>query len=328
MIRLFKSAQLTPFFVLPFITLVLWIPGFMKTDFLQIEPQGIFGYLLSDFLNSVPQFLLVILAIVLVTGEAIYLNQVLNRHEVLYKNTRLPALIYIILMSFNNDVISFHIILLVNLCLIILCDKFFSLFKNENASKIIFDSGMLIALVSMFYLPFISLLLFLVIVLIIIRPFRFREWLVAFIGFLLPYFFLGVYYFLKDTLQKNVSLVLHESVFGIPETFRVSLQREAAYFLFVIYLMFMIFVSLVRLRANFFKNTVKTRSTQQVMIFISMLIAAEGFFLSHASLFFYLQLAIPFSVFIAYLYATSKKRVWLYEVSLWFFLILIVQSYF
>jgi hypothetical protein len=271
----------------------------------------------------------------LISFEGIYLNLILNRHEVLFKNTFLPALIYVVLMSFNPGVIRFNEILIVNLLLIFTCEKIFSLFKNESPAGIIFDCGLLISVTSLIYFPVIILLLFLLIVLIIQRAFSLREWTIAVVAFLLPYFFLFTYSFLLGSLKTVVAettafaklnfITYGSNAMQLPQF--VSQERNSV-LLFAIFFGIQLLLSLIRLRTNYYKNTIKTRSAQQVIIMLTLFIIAEILFVKKMDLAFFAQLAIPFSTFIAYYYVSGKKRLWLFETSFWIMIALIFSSYF
>src|SRR4051812_45826614 len=126
MIRLYKTTHPSSLFLIPIITLLLWIPGFFKETFVITEYHGVISAMVLGIVGVLPRFLQVLLAVLLVSFEAIYLSLIVNKHEVLFKNTHLPALMYVILMSFSSAVITFNEIILVNLILIITCDKLFS----------------------------------------------------------------------------------------------------------------------------------------------------------------------------------------------------------
>src|ERR1044071_9267911 len=106
-------------------------------------------------------------------------------------------------MSFNNGVIVFPHALLINFLLIFACDKIFSLFKHENPVSLIFDSGLLLSVISLIYFPCVLLFFFLLAVLTVVRSVNFREWAIALVGFILPYYFMFVYAFLTDSLENT-----------------------------------------------------------------------------------------------------------------------------
>jgi hypothetical protein len=324
MIRFFKSAQPAVFFVLPVIVIALWSQGFFKPEFLSIQNSGVLYVLICNGFAALPKFVLVLFAIILISFEAIYLNLLINKYEVLYKPTYLPSLFYVLLMSYSSDVIAFHPILLVNLLLLPVLDRTFSLFKNEAPTSAIFDSCFLLSLCTLIYFPSIVLLIFFLAALAFLRPFHVREWAVALVGFLLPLYFLAVYAFCTDSLQQTV----HDfsSRFSFYKIEKLTLSKPLIFFL--AYFGFIFLLTIVKLRANFYKNSIRTRSEQQALIIFLLLVGAACFFSEKVS-FIHLTLAvIPVSTFVGYFYAAAKKRLVLTEISFWILVALIIRNYF
>jgi len=305
------------------------MPGFFKETFLTGNHTGLVDQGLLQVVGFLPRLFQVLLAVFLISVEAVYLTMVVNRHEVLYKNTYLPALMYVILMSFGNDVVVFHQNLIINFLLIFACDKIFSLFKNDQPVSLIFDCGLLLSVASLIYFPCVILFFFLLIVLTILRSVNLREWGIAFVAFALPYFFLAVYGFLTDSLDNGVAGMTENLTVGKtmvqPASIIPSLHSSVLPFaaLFLV----LVLMSLMRLRSNFYKNSIKTRSVQQVFLILSIFMVAEILLLKKIELYHFTQLAVPCSIFLAYFYITAQKRLWLYETSFWILVVLIVQSY-
>ena len=77
-------------------------------------------------------------------------------------------------------------------------DKFLKMGKSPNAIMMMFDIGMLIALGTLIYFPFIVLLVMLWLSLLLYRSFNWREWVSGLIGFLTIFFFIAVFYYWND----------------------------------------------------------------------------------------------------------------------------------
>src|SRR6476646_3071935 len=104
MIRFFKTIQPAALFTVPVVCLLLWIPGFFKAE-AALTPYD------SSVLNGIavlPVFVQVLISIILVSFGAIYLNYVTTKHDVIFQHSYLPALMYVILMSFHKEAIQFH----------------------------------------------------------------------------------------------------------------------------------------------------------------------------------------------------------------------------
>lgn len=325
MIRFFKSPQPAALFSVPFIILVLWLQAFFKHPVSDKETGMLLFDLLSSVLNLLPAFVQTLIAVALISFEAIYLNNILNRYEVLYKNSFLPALMYTLLMSLALPVLEFHPVILVNLLLLRVIDKTFTLFKNDSPIPSLFDSCFLISIASLIYLPAATMFILFLIALLILRPFNLREWMIALIGFGLPYFFLSVYFFWTDQLSIAWKNIIQNFV---PAHLQFGFTIEKPLMFLFIMLGLILLLSLKRLVQHFYKNTVRTRSYQQILILFFIIAAASSFLLKTIPLYQMTILAIPLAVFFGYYFLAAKRRIWFSEMLLWILIGLIVWNHF
>ena len=69
----------------------------------------------------------------------------------------------------------------------------------------IFNIGLYLGIATLLYIPAIAFLILLFFALLIMRPFRIREWSVGFVGFTSPYYFLIlILYFTHELRWKNL----------------------------------------------------------------------------------------------------------------------------
>ena len=279
-------------------------------------------YKLVMLLFVFPNWLLKIIAIVLVSAQAIYLNIIINNNEVLYRNTNLPALIYPMVISFMPQLLWLHPILFVNAILLFALNRIFSTYKHPNPLSRYFDIGFLIAMASLFYFPAVFLILLVFVSLAIIRPFVWREWVSTIIGLLLPYFFISVYYFWTDRLNYFWLKVIPYQISDIflLQSFYSYISKGIIAVTGII-----LILALIRLRTNFTKNAIKTREFQKITVvylFLSILIyviTEDTFSYSIAIT------AIPASVLSAYYFLTLRKK-WIYESLFFAWLLAIIFS--
>ncbi len=320
MIRFFKTIQPAALFSIPVLCIILWFPGFFRPE-VSLAP---YDSLLLNWVLEIPGFFQLLLSIALVSTGAIYLNHVSVKHEVIYRHSYLPALLYVVLMSFHRDVIQFHPLLLSNLIIIRALDKTFSLFKNENPVAYLFDSSFLIAIATLIYFPAFILFFLLLYSTYSLRSFSFRKFLIAVIGFALPFFFSAVYGFWTDSLTTSThNFFARFSIHKIEEGLEATKQLMG----FAIFLAILILLSLARLRSNLYRNAIKARSTQEILFLFFIFSVAGLLFLPKISFYHFTQLAIPFSVFLAYYFISARKRQWMYEAALWVLFGFIVSSY-
>jgi len=163
-----------------------------------------------------------------------------------------------------------------------------------------------------------------IIALSLLRPFNFREWLIMFIGFSLPFFFVSVWmfwdhnllFFWKDYTDRFIHLKPVVSIVFTPQLITLSI-------LFGIWLV----LGLVKLRLNYLKNVIRTRIIQQV-IFLFFLFSIGSIFLGQTiSVINFSLLAIPFSIFAGYYLLSAKRRIQFYELFLWLVIAAVVWNH-
>lgn len=314
MIRFFKSPQPAALFTIPVIIVVLWGQIFLNCKPVAVESSMPLWNLLSSFFSAFPSWLNFIFMLALISGTAIYLNVVLNKHEVLYKNSYLPSFVYALYISSIPAFLCFHPIHFVNILVIRIFDKVFGLFKNERPVAPIFDFAFLAGTVCLLYFPATVIIPLLLISMLIIRPWNFREWMIMFVGIALPFFFVLVWMFWIKDLPGFVKSYIEVFKSIRPEW---TITTGKALITLASLLGFWLFASLLKLRMNYLKNIVRTRSNQQIVFLMLLFFSGAIFLTGKISLTSFALLAIPFSTFGAYYLVSAKKRIQFYEIFLW-----------
>lgn len=199
-IRFFRSNSPSAFLLLPLVALVIWAMGLMEPSVVPVKhAMPLYSLLASPFVLF--PWLGTLTALVLILAEAFLINHIVNENEVLTKQSYLPALFYILLMSNNNSMLAFHPLIPANLFMLFAMNKLLSSYRQDSAFSQSFDAGLLISLATLFYFPYIFFFPLLGIGLIILRPFNWREWFISFLGVLIPYLFTITIYFWTDFLD-------------------------------------------------------------------------------------------------------------------------------
>jgi hypothetical protein len=323
MLRFFKTTQPSVFLAIPLVTLVLWLRAFAIAP-IQVDDNGLpLNQWLFGMLYALPVFVQALIAVLLVSAEAIYLNMILNKYEVVFKTSFLPALMYVLLMSFAMPVIFLHRIIIVNVLMIIALNRTFSIFKNDATASPIFDSCFLIAVASLIYFPAVVFLLLFFIALLILRPFHKRDWMIALTGFALPYFFLGVYFFWNDSFQKFSEFIFSKTKLNV---FEPGFIIQNPFLILLSFLLVLLVLSIAKLRINFYKNSIRTRGNQQIVIFYFIIATLSSLMLRGIPMVHFTLLAIPLSVFFGYYFVSLTKKLWLVEFALWVMMGLVVWN--
>jgi hypothetical protein len=324
MIRFFKTLQPATLSLIPVIIFAFWIRVIFKANPIEDENTLPLWDIVHSFLQVFPSWINFIVLFALITYEAIYLNLMLNKHEVLYKNTFLPSLIFAILISSTPLLMQFHPVHLVNLLLLIILNRLFSLFKSSSPVSALFDSAFLSGIIALIYFPGFIIFPFLLITLIILRPFNIKEWLIMLIGICLPFFFISVFYFWKQSLGGFWKMYIEMFRKIRPE---LIIESGVELTILVIYILLILIYALIKLRLNFRKNIIRTRNNQQIIMVlmimgIGWLMLAEKIKVIHFAF-----LLIPISIFSSYLFISAKKRVLIFEYVLWGLIAIILWNH-
>ncbi|MBK7889011.1 MAG: hypothetical protein IPJ86_17475 [Bacteroidetes bacterium] len=324
LIRAFKTSRLFPLILLVILSAGMWIIS-KSVSYRVVEPNGMPLYdLVTYALGFLPDWAGLFIGFILVTTQAFHLNLVLNKHEVLYKSSWLPSLLYLFMAGLLPPFLWMHPLLFVNSILIFVLDRLFSLYKNPSPLSLAFDSAFLLSLSALFYLPAVILFLFYFLCMIILRPFSWREWMAGIMGMFLPFFFAFLYYFLNDEL-----LSFYERVFisGIKRQIDLSHFFNVEYTLSISLVGIYFILSMLRLQTNYYKNVTKARLVQQLLVLMIPVCLLSVLVSRDELLFRFNTLAIPFSVYLSY-YFMSGKKAWVMELM---FLLLVggwVYNYF
>jgi hypothetical protein len=310
MIQLFRSYN--PLNVLWLAILLIFLRlGYLysipaKTDFPFAE---LFSrlHLSAASLYNIPPALNLFIATTIVFIQALLLNYLVNYHNLLGKSTFLPALMYITSSCLFTPFLLLGPPLVCNFLVIWMLAKIFDFYKGDDAKSTSYDLGMIVAIGTLFYLPFIFMFLVIWISLIIFRPFNWREWVACIIGFATIFFFLAVSYYLNDNLSEFYSIWL-----PLTTKFQVHINFNYYNYLVLIPVIIILVLGFFKLQQNFFKSYVLTRKSMQLLMFLA-LVGGFSFYIRpdfHPDHF--LLCAIPAAVFFAYYFLYASYR-WFYE---------------
>jgi hypothetical protein len=325
-IRFFKTNSPSAFIFIPLIAIAIGGFGFLSPKVLQANQSMPLYELIANPL-SYYSWLGNLIALLLIIGEAFLLNFIVNENEILNKQSFLPALFYIVLMGNNSTMLQLHPLLFSNLFILFAINKLISSYRKDNAYSQAFDAGFLISIASLFYFPYIAFFPILGVGFILFRPFNWREWVISFIGVLVPYLFVLTYYFWNDSL----GVFIHDKIlFSITSKKIIAAIPSTFYFPMTVGCMIVLF-SLVKLIGGIPGGSQKSKKGIVLSIWLALFASVCIVLSPEISSIYFSPLAIPISVFCANYFLNIKKE-WFGEVL---FLLLIgsvfynlVQSFF
>lgn len=249
----------------------------------------------------------VLITLVFTLLQAFLLNKIINHFNFLGKPSFLTALMYMTLVSLFLPFLVLSPTLICNFITIWMVGKLFNIYKQPDVKLLMFDLGMIVALGSLIYFPFIVMLILLWIALIIFRPFIWREWLTPILGFSVVYFIIGVVYYWIDRYDEFLAIF---KPFTNPLPSGLHVDYHDYFVIFPIGLALLLF--LVVLKDQYFRSIVQIRKSFQLLFFMLILILASFYLSNQITINHFLLCAPALSIYLAYYFSYAKMK-WVYE---------------
>ena len=312
LVRIFRSTQFYPIALIVLFSIVINVVfGLLREP--QLDSNGtIFFQNLTNWVHGVNHWIVATIVFVLLTSQALHLNYILNKHEIFFKQSWLPAFFYLIFSSQFIDFLQFSPLLFINTVFIFVLDKIFALYKNQKSMGVTFDAALLIALTALLYAPAVFFVLLLFVGIAILKPINWRDLSIGLIGLFVPLLLLAVIYFLNGSLLNFINQ--YKSSFTA--TFIISNFNLANQLPSVILISVVFVLSLMKIRNNYLKNVTKSRLCQQILLLFTLIGIATIPFTLQTGIQCYMLVIIPFSSIIAY-YFLDGKKIFYQELLLW-----------
>lgn len=147
-----------------------------------LEPTGTNGPILYPFLAFTLLFL-----------QAIMITRFINTQRMMSKATYFPGMAYLLITSLFPEWNYFSAPLLVNTVLLYVLSALFSSYALQNAKGVIFNIGLALGISSFIFLPSLTFIIWILLSLAVMRPFRLNEWVLCLAGVITPFYFYAVY---------------------------------------------------------------------------------------------------------------------------------------
>ncbi|QQL48814.1 DUF6427 family protein [Mucilaginibacter ginkgonis] len=257
--------------------------------------------------NAFSPVINILLAALLVYGQALLVNYVANFYNLLGRPSFLPALMFVVASSIFTPFLILSPPLICNFLVIWMIFKMLALYKADNANALGYDLGMLVAVGSLIYLPFIYFMVLVWIAFIIFRPFNIREWLSTILGYITIFFFLAVYYYMTDRIDSffNIWLPLGTK---LPTSIVI---KQYTYVLLIPVAVFF-FLSFTKISALYYKSYIHSRKGLILMVLIFLIAGLSFYVKAEFRLSHFLLCALPTAIFFAYYFLYAKWK-WFYE---------------
>ncbi len=294
------------------LVVLLRLPVFMhapKYEFIQNAP---FARLTFSFIAALPNAYLwsFIIAATLVFLQALFLNYIVSSQSILYRDTLLPALFFILFNSFFALQTELTPQLISNTFVMLLFQRLCYLYESQNPQLVVLDAGLYLGIGILFNYDLLLFLPFILVSVVIFTSFNIRYLIISLIGIMVPLYFTGIYFFVTNRYDELLLYIQQSFEHKELKTIETNWVRLIPW----VILIPITASSILGLQQNFFNNKVKTRRITQ-SIYLMLFFGAVALFFDNVNYIYALcYLSIPLSVLVAYFF-TSTNRFLLKEVA-------------
>lgn len=299
-----SSKQPISLVLIPLTVVLLWIPGF----FLEAQPNlqvnmPLYGSMEAWLIGN--PFLARVLGLLIVVLNGFSINYVVNEHQIAPKKSWLPALLYVTMASTSPGLLWLHPALPATFLVVWSLHLVLSTYRDETVKGVIFHAGILAGLATLFYLPAALFILFLLIALIILRPFNGREWAILFSGAALPFIYSAFYFFMKDEWEGVTQRYIVDPIVNKNWFLKLSGADYAVFGVLVV-----IFLgALYRYVAGAGTTTMKTKKSISVLSWLGICSALTILPAQHFHSSSFLFLLAPLSMFATNYFIGIRKPI-------------------
>ena len=299
-LKLFKSNTIVAGVLSLVLLILLWFKSFRVNDAFAFLDFGLLYHFKSEII-TLPNWVLILSGIVIVLITASILNITINQDEFFDKNTFLPFTLYVLLISVSVDFNNFNPIIISNLFLILFLRWAFKIRRQTDAREIMFNASFLLSCATLFFPVYSPFLLSPFVLLIIFRPFVWREWVLAGLGLFIPAaFYAYLMYYLGFPFESNT---YNESFWQLLNLDYIqSAKQYTIVFIYGLLSMFSFYVAYKKMN----KGSLRLRMLMRFLAYIFFTSLILSFVLFFKSNLFLIVAALPLTLFFSYYFYHSK----------------------
>lgn len=322
MVQAFRNKSFSGVIAVIFLSIALHAHFFFTpVQINSVNNDGLLSVALTKYVSTLNNSVVFIIYIGFLLLQAILLNLALNNLKMFKTKGYTIAMSYVLLSALIPQWHNLSSGFIANTFAIWLFFLLSKLYNTSSVRSTLFSSGLLAAIMCMLYIPFISLLLFSLFSLAILRPFNIKEWIIFLMGYLTPFYFLSSYFFLTDKLyyiKDFIPVIIYPSS-HLPIVDNLTLIKIG----FGLFIFLLSFFQLSSIRNQML---IQARRYWNLMFIYLIITIAEPFILPHSSMEAFVVCIIPLSAFIANFFAVPQKNLWLINLMFLIFIAIIAHT--
>jgi hypothetical protein len=176
------------------------LPMFTRAHVPAARPEdGFFYRALLKFLAPAGQsapILYPVIAFGLLFIQAILLTRFINNQRMMSRANYFPGMAYLLVTSLFPEWNYFSAPLIVNTFLLLILVALFSVYNQNDARGRVFNIGLLLGIAAFVFFPAVTFIIWILLALMVMRPFRLNEWALCILGLTTPFYFYAIYLFI------------------------------------------------------------------------------------------------------------------------------------
>ncbi|MDR2915504.1 MAG: DUF6427 family protein [Tannerella sp.] len=287
------------------VCLLCWSTGYIYSiGFPLTVDSAVFSFweALCKLLNH--RFFIYIIGLLLLTLTAFVMQRISDIEMLIRERTRLPFMLFMLLISTNAGLLPFREVSVVLLCLVFMIYELFNSYQSPEATGKLFNAGVLVGTAGLFMPQVLWFVPLLWIGMYQFRSLSFRSFMASLIGLLIIYWFVLAWCVWKHDFSMFVSLfssLMDFELFSIA----ISFQYYQIGFIGIVLLLIM---ALFHIKIDAFNNSVRVRQMLFFLLNMSVWSLILIFLYGNSADSFSAILYLPGSVLIAYFLESMHNR--------------------
>jgi hypothetical protein len=309
MITLFRTNRPAVYFLLLLYAIVMRGAALVHPFWIPASPDALLGPATENVIHRyhIPLIALQGLDILFIYLQAMVLNFTFTYNGIFDRKTFVPALIFITLSSLLGPWVGADLQTVAQFFLLISFFSLFTLTGQEISRENIFYTSLFLSFGSLFYFP-VAFFLILLIPVLFIRGYSILDILLLLMGFVLPYYFIGIAYYYENRLPEYLDFV-RQIIIIEPLTLPDMNYGEMA---FVAYAVLLALAGYAAMRADRELLIVKQRRLAFTLLAYLGLVIVAAPFVNGSKMIYFQMLVLPCTVFIAKLFDRRRLRIFHY----------------
>jgi hypothetical protein len=307
-LRLLKSSSPFIYILFLLIGILFWMGSLLQPlpyRFFEGENNSVLYSPIFKITAKLP-LLQVIISLIVVLFLAFLVQQINSRYALIKARTKLPIAVFIIFIGGFTTMHTLHPVFFGAIFLLFGINSLFSIFNNPKPQTDIFNAGLFIAIGTLFYFNLIVVLpAFLIAISVLRRERKWREFMILFIGFVIPSLFALSYAFVTD--QLNEVFITFQKNIVTPVNYLKSNYPLLGY---LILLVLVTLIGSVKIMQQYDSMKVSTRKYYLVLFIIFIFSMISFVFIPAVSLEMLVISLLPVSFLVSNLFTTIESGFW------------------